>query len=352
MKLQLTDTERETLRTVQRKGRDKKGYVRATVLLMLDRGMTRETVADCLGIDVGTVSDWKKKYRLSGDMDDYLSDNYVAYTGKLTKAEEKGLGEELDRYLYRSSKEVVAFVLERFGKEYSEKGMVHLLNRIGFSYKKTVQEPSKADPEAQGEFLEGLQVLLKEAEKEGLDVYFMDGAHPQHNTRPEYGWIRTGEDFVVPANTGRRRINLNGAVNAHDPTDIEYEQTDSVNAQSTIRLLEKIRKKHEKKAKKKGRRKWKVKVICDNARYYRAKLVKEYLARHPQIELVFLPPYSPNLNLIERLWKLMRKKVINSFFYEKYEEFEDAVMGFFENIKDYRKELTSLLTHNFNIVGI
>lgn len=52
-----------------------------------------------------------------------------------------------------------------------------------------------------------------------------------------------------------------------------------------------------------------------------------------------LPPYSPNLNLIERLWKLMRKKVINNRYYERFKDFRDAVLGFFENAENMKKQL-------------
>ena len=62
---------------------------------------------------------------------------------------------------------------------------------------------------------------------------------------------------------------------------------------------------------------------------------------------LFLPPYSPNLNLIERLWKMLRKKVINTRFYRTKKKFKRAVMNFFEHIADYKEELESLLTLNF-----
>ena len=66
---------------------------------------------------------------------------------------------------------------------------------------------------------------------------------------------------------------------------------------------------------------------------------------------LLLPPYSPNLNLIERLWKMLRKKVINTRFYRTKDEFRRAVMNFFEHIADYKEELESLLTLNFRLVN-
>ena len=70
-----------------------------------------------------------------------------------------------------------------------------------------------------------------------------------------------------------------------------------------------------------------------------------------RIRQAFLPPYSPSLNLIERLWKMLRKKVINTGFYRTKEEFRRAVMNFFEHIAEYKEELKPLLTLNFRLVN-
>ncbi|MBK7938930.1 MAG: transposase [Lewinellaceae bacterium] len=66
---------------------------------------------------------------------------------------------------------------------------------------------------------------------------------------------------------------------------------------------------------------------------------------------VFLPPYSPNLNLIERLWKLLRKKCINTHFYPDFKDFRKTVLHFFEHIQQYKKELDSLMTFKFQRLG-
>ena len=91
-------------------------------------------------------------------------------------------------------------------------------------------------------------------------------------------------------------------------------------------------------------------IIVDNAPYYRAQIVSEFL-KNSRILFKFLFPYSPNINLIERLWKFLKKKVINSCYYESYDVFKKVVMAFFENIKDYHQELATLLTEKFQITG-
>jgi len=88
-------------------------------------------------------------------------------------------------------------------------------------------------------------------------------------------------------------------------------------------------------------------VILDNARYQRCKLV-QWQAAQLGIELLFLPPYSPNLNLIERLWKFVKKKCLYSKYYDNFEKFQKAISECLEkaSTKD-KKELESLLTLKF-----
>ena len=95
------------------------------------------------------------------------------------------------------------------------------------------------------------------------------------------------------SNTGRRRVNINGAIDLQrlEPV-VRFDET--INTDSTIALFEQLQALNLAAT-------W-IYVICDNARYYRSKAVKEYL-KDSRIKLVFLPPYAPNLNLIERLWK-------------------------------------------------
>ena len=90
-------------------------------------------------------------------------------------------------------------------------------------------------------------------------------------------------------------------------------------------------------------------AILDNARYHYAESVKEK-AKELKIKLIFLPPYCPNLNLIERLWKFLKKKLKKNKFYDTFEKFTEAIYKFFKNIKQYKEELKRLLTLNFEII--
>jgi len=93
-------------------------------------------------------------------------------------------------------------------------------------------------------------------------------------------------------------------------------------------------------------------IILDNAKYYRSKLVQEFLEKNPRIHFIFLPPYSPNLNIIERLWKFFKKNITYNEYYEKFSVFKEKSMGFFQNIEKYKPELQTLMTDNFELIGV
>ena len=133
-----------------------------------------------------------------------------------------------------------------------------------------------------------------------------------------------------------------GLLNAYDVTDVIALDCECVNAESTKELYELALKKHPN-AKN-------IYIISDNARYYHNKELQNWVEDN-RIKQIFLPPYSPNLNLIERLWKFLRKKVINTGFYRNKTEFRDAIRNFFDNIHTYKKELESLLTLNFRLIN-
>lgn len=118
---------------------------------------------------------------------------------------------------------------------------------------------------------------------------------------------------------GDLRINLSGAIDVMTH-NIVIQEDRTLNAESTIRFFQKIEEAYPCMRK--------IHVFCDNASYYRNKAVQQYLTTS-KVTLHFLPPYSPNLNPIERLWKWMKEQVIYNTYYEHFEDFKGAVLGFF-----------------------
>jgi transposase len=327
------------LRAAHRVTREKREADRIKAVILLASGWAAEDVADALLIDPNTVRNHFKRYREGG----LPGLRHLAYCGsacELSEAQLAILDTHLQSELYLSAKDVAAWVAETFGVAYAVSGMTALLHRLGFVYKKPKLVPGKADPEAQEAFLAQYEELKKNKGENDV-ILFMDAVHPQHNPVLGYGWIKRGEDREVPSNTGRRRLNINGAVDLErlEPV-VRYD--DTIDAASTIALFDQILLTYAYAAC--------IYIICDNARYYRSKAVQAYL-RGSRIQLVFLPAYAPNLNLIERLWKFFKKQVLYNRYYETFDDFRAACNDFFNNPKRYRSQLQSLLTENFAIIG-
>jgi transposase len=338
----LSTEDYKRLKALQRNTKlSRRRYRKVTVLVMLHQGHTIEVIEAALGLDDNTIRRYWDGYQEKG-IETYLADHYVPYSGKLSVEQEKQLSEHLDLYLYLEVKPIIAWVEEEFGVTYAVSGMRDLLHRLGFVYKRTKAVPSRADEQAQLDFLdEVLPELLEQVDNGQAVVYYSDGCHPTHNTKTGRGWIRKGQDFEVDCNSGRKRVNINAAVNALKPEHVVYDLADSINAQSTQRLCRQLLRKHPAKT---------IYLICDNARYNRNKMLQQWAAGQ-RVEFIFLPAYSPNLNIIERLWRLMRKEIIDSIYYDSYAKFRQGIIEFLDDAKAYKSELRSLLTLNFRTVG-
>ena len=148
------------------------------------------------------------------------------------------------------------------------------------------------------------------------------------------------ERSLLPV-SGRERVNLNAALNAHCPTQVLLDETTCVNAQGTRRRYGQVLAAHPDNAR--------IYVVCDNARSYTNRGLRAWLADKPICQ-VFLPPYSPNLNLIERFWKYLRQKSINTPFYRTKGQFRAAVPDFFTRLPEFGSDLASRLTRKFHVL--
>lgn len=172
-------------------------------------------------------------------------------------------------------------------------------------------------------------------------IFFVDAAHFIHNTIPAMGWIEKGKSFPLPCNAGRDRINVLGALNPIDRGIIAQYNDTRCNAETIKEFFSKIEQLNPTISK--------IHLILDNARYNHARIVKDFV-RNSRIELHFLPPYSPNLNLIERFWKFLKGKLMKNKYHETLNKFKTALATILNNIGKYAEELRTLLTDNFQII--
>lgn len=318
--------------------REKRKADRIKTVLLLNQGYKYSEIARILLLNDSTVREYFKEYKSLG-LDGLVEDNYSGSESFLSSQEQQALTLYLKKKTLKTVKEVTFYVETTYGKKYSIEGMTHLLHKLGFVYKKTKIIPGKLDVAKQAQFKKEYQILKENLKLED-NIYFLDGSHPHHNNESSYGWIPKGEERWIKTNTGRSRVNINGALTLNDLTVItRLEET--INADAMVLLIKNIEE-HQPAGE--------IYLILDNARYNHAILVKEYVESSGRIHLVFLPPYSPNLNIIERVWLFFHQKILNDHYYETFPQFKEAVENFFKNIDIYKKELRSRLTDSFQTI--
>ena len=331
----LTKEEVLSLIYAHRQQKEKRLAYRLNSILLLNKGFSYVEVAEILLLDENTIRGIYSIYVEEGK-EGLLSYNYVSPLGYLSEEEEKALASYLESNMYLYSKDIQKYIEKKYDVTYTLEGTRGLLKRLDFVYKKTKHLPGKGDLQKQKDFVKKYKKLKANKSSED-EIYFMDGVHPLHNSMTCNGWIKKGTEKAIHANTGRDRIHINGACNVAK-TEVIIHEGASVNAQSTIALFNKMQQHQEKGT---------LIVIADNARYYRSKLVAEYLTNNKRIKLIFLPSYSPNLNLIERLWKFYKKEVLYDTYHETFTHFKEKTLSFFQNIELHKEELVTLLKDNF-----
>jgi transposase len=293
---------------------DKRKYAdRIRVILLLDKGWTYQKISEALFLDEGSITNNLKRYN-EGGIEGLILDFHQGGTTKLTSFQEQELATHLENKIYTATKEIIFYVRKTYKVKFTLSGMRDLLHRIGFSYKKPKVVPGKMSQQKQEEFIKFYQEI-KENMEEGDKIYFADAAHPHHNATPSYGWIKKGEEKKLLSNTGRQRVNLNGALDIQN-LDVIVNSEDTINRASMIRLFENIRMKNMDSKN--------IYIILDNAAYNRSYEV-QFHAYFLGIKLMYLPSYSPNLNIIERLWKFFYKKVKNNKYYPQFDDFKGMV---------------------------
>jgi transposase len=323
------------LRIAHKKVQEKGKADRIKAVYLLGSGWPVKRVHEALLLDEETLRIHMQHYE-EGGLQKLLNTHYKGSQPLLSTSQIALLQVELEQKIYLSTQAVIDYVKNAFCSLYSQSGMRDLLHRLGYTYKKPKLVPGNPDIQGQEIFAEQYEEFM--LSKSGdIEVLFVDAVHPQHNTMAAYGWIKKGKKREIQTSSGRARLNLHGAINA-ETLEMTVIESETVDADSTIQLLEILENKYAVATA--------VFVILDNARYHYSHKVKEFL-KTSRIKLVFLPSYSPNLNLIERVWKFFKKKVLYNTYYEKLSDFREACIRFFKNIADYQAELSSIMSGEF-----
>lgn len=147
-------------------------------------------------------------------------------------------------------------------------------------------------------------------------------------------WFLKGKQRLIPTYGQHRGAKLLGTLN-YETGEVFVAEAEYYDAEVFLEFLKMVLDKYSA---------GKIVIILDNARIHHAKLIQPFLEENrKRLELVFLPPYSPELNLIEGLWKWMKETIINNVFYSKVQEIRNNGRNFVLNINTRAKEIINRL---------
>lgn len=308
-------------------------------LLLKAAGLSHGKIAEILDVCPNTLRDYFVEYQ-NGGIEELKKLPFNKPSSELI-----GSADIIKKHFEESSpatiKEAAAKIELITGIKRGRTQVGKFLNSLGMKRRKTGSIPSKADDQAQVQFKTGeLEPRLEEARNGQRVVFFMDAAH--FVFAPFLGFLWCFTRLFVRAPSGRKRFNVLGALNAVTHELITFTNTAYINSQCVCSLLHTIAENNTGMA---------ITIVLDNARYQRCALVQQ-TAQDLKIELLFLPPYSPNLNLIERVWKFTKRHCLNSRYYPDFGTFSSAIGSFLSTAHTTHKaELASLISHRFQDFG-
>ena len=314
MEFKLTKEQKEELELQHCYEGDGRVRDRIKAVLLKSEGWKNKNIAQALRIHEETVRQHLSEWLT----DEKLKPENGGSWSKLKDDQTQKLEIHLEENTYTRVIEICAYVEKIFGISYTVSGMTKWLKQHDFSYKHPKAVPAKADLEKQEAFIEAYLKLVTETPA-NEPILFADSAHPTMATKIVCGWIRKGKDKPIAQIASRTRVNIMGAVEL-STMNIVSAHPEFVNGETTVNFLKQLKSAYPTAPK--------IHFILDQSSYHRSQLVRDF-AEKESILLHYLPPYSPNLNPIERLWKVMNEEVRNNRVFKSAKEFRDSISTFF-----------------------
>ena len=332
----LSDEQKKDLELRHRYEDDGRIRDRIKAVLLKSEGWKNKAIAQALRIHEETVrqhlTDWSSDEKLKPE-------NGGSYS-KLNDVQTRALDTHLSNTTYTRVIDICAYVELAFGVRYTVSGMTKWLKEHKFSYKHPKNVPAKADLEKQEEFIEKYLELVTDTPV-NEPILFMDSAHPTMATKVVCGWIKRGVDKPIGQTASRTRINIMGAIELSTMNVVSC-RPDYVNAETTVAFFDQLKTAYPISPN--------IHIILDQSGYHRSQLVKDEALKR-NIVLHYLPPYSPNLNPIERLWKVMNENVRNNVFFKSAKHFKGAICEFFDKtILEIAPSLRGRINDNFQTI--
>lgn len=315
---------------------------RMCVLHLVHLGYSKSECAKIVGCHVNSVTNYIKKY-LDGGLDAIRQLNYGS-----TRHELKGVYEQVEEVLDQENCSTVddarEILKERFAYDRSNEAVRQLLHRLGFKRRKTGTFPGKVDnfedwQAKQDAFIVKFHELIQQADNEKIDVVFGDAAHFVYGKFSSYSWGK--QVRYAPSGHGRYRINVYGVYDVMTNEVSSMYNEGYIDAEFMVEYLNWLRQEVYQNQQRP------LHIVLDNARYQHCNYVKQSAA-DLNIVLEFLPGYSPNLNLIERLWKYM-KGILGQEYHKCKVTFEKAIVNLLESLNNdvHQEKLWILLNPIF-----
>jgi transposase len=311
------------------------------VLWLKSQGLGHDAIARLAGVARSSVQRYLKAFR-TGGLDAIRRSPWKGQRSAL-EGHRVTLEDYFRRHPPRSVHEARHVIAQQTGVRRGETQVRRFLRRLGLQPRRVtaVPLPPKATAadhaRAQRRFLEEeLEPVLAEARAGRRDVYFADGAHFVYAVF--LGWLWCVARLFVRSASGRKRYNVLGALHAVSHRLLRVANHTYLNAESVCALLRAVAEASV------GRP---ITVVLDNARYQKCAIVQS-LAKSLGITLLYLPGYAPNLNLIERVWRFVKKQCLRAVYHASYENFTGAIDQCLATLgTTHKSKMDSLLTHNF-----
>ena len=315
MQINLTPAQKTALETQHKQERDRRIADRIKAVLLCNESWSQIQIAQALRIHPETVHDHLKDFI----NDQKLKPENGGSESHLNQEQTAKVIQHLEYQTYMKVSDICAYVQQSYGIKFTVSGMTKWLHKQGFSYKKPKGTPAKADLQKQAVFIEYYEKLLNTI-PENEPVEFADGVHPTMATKITYGWIKKGTDKLIQTTASKTRMNLFGSINL-ETMNITIDSYETIDSSAIDQHFQKLRQKYAKASK--------IHLILDQGSYNTSKQTKESAKKYGVI-LHHLPPYSPNLNPIERLWKIMNEYTRNNKYFQTTAEFKKSIMDFFK----------------------
>jgi transposase len=305
------------------------------VFMKATTDLTNAKVGQLTDSHYNSVGKWIKMYKRDG-FDGLCKLNRHANQSVL-ESQALSIKEIFISHPPRSIAEARIKIAALTGIDRSNTRVAAFMKRNGFRFLKTGHIPAKLNNSTQQNWVnETLKPVIEAAQQQEVHLLFMDAAH--FVLQPFLCCLWCIKRVFIKASAGRNRINVLGAVNAITKEVTTMTNTEYIDAKTIVDFLKQLKHKYPDKP---------IAIVLDNARYQHCFFVTTW-AKSMGIHLLFLPPYSPNLNIIERLWKFTKKEILNARYYDSPKLFHLAINNFFENINSqHALSLNKLLTLKF-----